>query len=386
VLITAWVQIVALSALSIPLHWPDQSWAQPVAITLAISVFAIGSIGGPAWFAWTADLIPPSLRGRYSSGRMRLHHAARLGFAIAFAQIMEHWTAASGATGLQLLLVLAALSRFGSWWLVRGMPNEGRRRPPEPFASETSTGRLAAKEARDFRGFLGSLTRTSLGRWTLVWAALHAGTMLAGPFFQVYWLTPLAKGGLGMAEHPTQYTMLVYISTVVRLLFFPIAGRLVDRYRPAPLLRVAVVGIALVPLGHALSTNLPVLLITEVLSGLSWGLAECSVGVLVLTCSSDPGHRARLIGYRQTVVCTVIAGFTVLGGQLLTLLPTLDGSVYRMLFLVSLFARLPAVLLAMRFLPALADDQQLTGIWRLIPGLQPTVTLSKGVIRAYRGA
>lgn len=71
-------------------------------------------------------------------------------------------------------------------------------------------------------------------------------------------------------------------------------------------------------------------------------------------------------------------------GMLLPLLPELNGSRYRALFLISMFARIPAVLLAIRLLPELKNQEQLRGVWRLIPGLASTITLSRGVIRAFK--
>ncbi|MBA3687128.1 MAG: MFS transporter, partial [Planctomycetes bacterium] len=242
--------------------------------------------------------------------------------------------------------------------------------------------RVAAERGRGFIEFLRSIHRTDLGRWTLVWAILHAGTMLAGPYFAPYMLAKPEEGGLGLT--PVGYTVLVFTAQVVRMLMFPLAGRLVDHYGPSAMLRVAIAGIVVLPLGWALSTSFTVLIIAEICSGLAWCTAECAVGVLLLGCTNDPQDRARMIGYHQAVCCIVIVFTSTIGGQLLHILPPLDGSAFRALFIVSLFARIPALLLAIRFLPELKDPEKLQGLWRLIPGLQPTITLSKGLVRAFR--
>lgn len=378
-LLTCWVQIAGFLLLGLPLHFAGQPWALPVGVALAIAINAVGAVGGPAWMSWMGELIPRRVRGRYSSNRARVHHASRIASALAFAALMSVFVADT-AIGLHILLGIATLSRLASVWLMNRQP-EPRPRVPDPASA---TARIAAGQARDFASFLRSLNRTEVGRWTLVWATLHAGCALSGPYFMPYWLEETGKGGLGLAQQPYLYSMLVYLSTVVRLLALPVIGRLVDHFGPAAMLRIAVAGIMVVPFGWASSASLTVLIPTEILSGLAWCTAECAVGVLLFGCSSDPGHRARLIGYHQSVCCCVIAVSTILGGQLLAILPPLDGSPFRTLFAISMVCRIPAVILAIRYLPELKDRERLTGLWRLIPGLQPTITLSRGVMRAFR--
>ena len=368
-----------LLLLILPLSMSDARWALPLGVTLAIAINAVGAVGGPAWMSWMGDLIPRSVRGRYSSNRARLHHASRIACAIGFAALMNAYVA-DAASGLTILLVIATVSRLASVWLMMRQPEP----PPRLHDRGTATGRIAAEQARDFTSFLRSMHRTEVGRWTLVWATLHGGCALSAPYFMPYWLEKREHGGLGLDQQPYLYSLLVYLSTVVRLVALPVVGRLVDHYGPAAMLRVAVAGILLVPIGWTCSNSLSVLVPTEILSGLAWCTAECAVGVLLFGCSSDPLHRARLIGYHQSVCCCVIALSSFLGGQLLTILPPIDGSPYRTLFAISMVCRIPAVILAIRYLPELKDPARLTGLWRMIPGLQPTITLSRGVVRTFR--
>ena len=380
-LLACLIQIVCLGLLSVPLWFTEQHWAKPLALVLVITVLAVGTIAGPAWTAWMGGLIPRRIRGRYHTGRMRVWTLMRIIFAIIFVVIMEHWKAGDSSIGLQIVICIGVVSRIASWWLLSMLPED---LPTKVRLNTGSTGKIALQEARDFGTFLRSMHRTDLGKWTLVWAALHAGTMLAGPYFCYYWLLAANDGGLGLDLNPRLYTMLLYTSTVTRLLAFPICGRLVDRYGSAAILRVAVAGICVIPLGHALSTDMPILFITEVFSGLFWCLAESSVGVLLFSCSNDPQHRARLIGYHQSVCCLVIVIAVWAGGHLIPILPELHGSRYRMLFLLSMFMRIPALLLAIRLLPALKNQEEMRGLWRHVPGLASTITLSRGIVRAFK--
>lgn len=378
---TCWWQVLCFAGLLLPLHFAGAPWALPVGFALAIGVNAIGAIAGPAWMSWMGDLVPRSVRGRYISNRLRVHHVMRIACAAGFAGIMQTWPAADSKTGLAILLGVAVVSRLASWWLMR----QQFEPPPRPRL-RGETARVARAEGRGFLDFLRAMPRTPIGRWTLVWAALLFGATIAGPFFQPYMLKDVADGGLGLGDRPYVYTLLIYLSTIVRLLAFPLVGRLVDRFGAAPILRVAVVGITLIPVGWTLTPSIPLLLLTEVVSGVSWCMAECSVGVLLFSCASDPSHRARLIGYHQSVCCAAIVIGGTIGSQLLKydLLPTFDGSAFRMLFLVSTLARVPAVIMAMRLLPELADREGMAGMWRWIPGLEPTIVLGRELVRSLR--
>ncbi len=380
VVITCVVLIIGIAGLSIPPHLAGAPWAMWAALCCAMLVNSVGAIGGPAWLAWMGGLVPPGVRGRFTSNRAQIFHAARLAFALLFMLIMRQWTPAESWFGLQVLIVIAVISRLASTWLIMRSPDP----VVKPQRMNTDTAKLARQESRDFMTFLKGINRSDLGRWTLVWAVLHFGVMLAGPYFLPYWLERTENGGLGLADDPLRYTALVYVSAAVRLAAFPLVGRLVDQFGPTAMLRIAVAGIALVPVGWALTTSFPLLVLTEVLSGVSWCIAECAVGVLLFSCSRDPADRARFIGYHQTVCALVIVIATLIGGQLLVWLPEFNDSQFRCLFLVSTIMRLPALLLVLRWLPALRADRHLRGVWRLIPGLQPTITLSRGVARVWR--
>jgi MFS family permease len=380
VLITCIVQIIAIAGLSLPLHLAGATWALPMAMTAVILINSIGAIGGPAWISWMGGVVPRSVRGRYTSNRAQIFHGMRLTSALVFMLIMRSWPPAMSWVGLQILIVVAILSRIASMLLIAKSTEPPRR----PSAPASKTAKLAAQEARDFVTFLRRMHKTDLGRWTMVWATLHFGVMLAGPYFQVYWLDSQAAGGLGLADDPVRYTLLVYTSTVIRLFAFPIVGRLCDRFGATAMLRVAVAGIAMVPTGWALTTWFPALIMVEFLSGAAWCIAECSVGMLLFSCSSDAQDRSRLIGYHQTVCAVAIVIATLIGGQLLHMLPTFLGSHFRAVCLASAAMRLTALLLAIRYLPALPDEGRLRGFWRYVPGLLPTVTLTRGVFRGFR--
>jgi MFS family permease len=385
VVVHALVQALCIAGLSVPLHRPDAPWAVPVAITLAVSVALAGAVGGPAWINWMGALVPRRVQSRYLAYRNRLVILVKLGCAGLFAQILTNLPASDGPWGLQVLIILAVVSRLASTWLIQVQYE------PPPRRALSGTDRQH-QGATSFMRFLATMTRTDLGRWTLVWAVLHAGVMLAGPYFAVYMLSE-APRGLGLSPGWT-YVLLIQMAVLVRVAAFPLAGRLVDLYGPAAVLRVAVGGIVLIPVLWAFTTSIPLLLLTEVISGLCWCMAEVAVGVLLFTCHRDPHQRSHLIGYHQAVVnfAAVIGAsagaIALLGGVSAeaSLLPALGGSDFHTLFLLSALLRLPAVILAIRFLPRLRSlrAEESAGLWRLIPGADLTLTLSRGLMGFFR--
>ena len=387
VVLHALVQSVLLGGLSIPLHNPTAEWAVPVGITLAVSVALAGSIGGPAWINWMGALVPRRLQSRYLAYRSRVVILVKLGFACVFAQVLHLLPAEVGPWGLQILIIIAVVSRLVSAWLIHIQYD-----PPARPAGHLHTDRLHQHGTTSFADFLRTITTTDLGRWTLVWALLHFGVMLAGPYFAVYMLSA-APRGLGLSPGWT-YVMLIQMAVLVRVAAYPVAGRLVDLYGPAAVLRVAVCGIMVVPVAWALTSSIPLLLLTEVVSGFCWCMAEVAVGVLLFTCHRDPFKRSHLIGYHQSVV-NAMAVLGAVGGAVAlvggvdaesSLLPALDNSDFHTLFLLSAVLRLPAVILALHFLPRLRAlrAEESAGLWRMLPGTDLVLTLSRGLTGFFR--
>src|SRR5690606_9981699 len=104
-----------------------RTWALPLAITATVITTSVGALGGPAWLAWMGGLIPRSIRGRFSSNRAQIFHGARLAFALIFMGIMSVYTPAATWIGLQILIVVAVISRLISTWLIMATPEPAQR-------------------------------------------------------------------------------------------------------------------------------------------------------------------------------------------------------------------------------------------------------------------
>jgi hypothetical protein len=389
VLIHTYVQITCLMGLSIPLYFPHESWAVPCGLACAITISLAGAVGGSAWTSWMGGLVPRTLQSRYLAFRTRLLILVKLSFAGIFAGILHFLPAEAGPWGLQILIIIAVLSRIFSAWLLALQYEPPARRQLEQCTNDQNTHHVEG----GFTAFIRSLIHTDFGRWTLVWAVLHFGVMIAGPYFAVFMLSPDPRG-LGLSPGWI-YVLLVQSAVIVRMLSYPVVGHLIDLFGPSAILRFAVCGIMLVPVMWAFTNTIPLLLLTEVISGFCWCAAEVAVGVLLFTCHDDPMQRSRLIGYHQALVTAMAACGAAVGSFLLSSssenpgepwLPAIFGSAFHTLFLISAVMRLPAVLLAIRFLPALRrlEKHEWVGIWRRVPGTSIAHSLSRGVLAFFR--
>ena len=193
---------------------------------------------------------------------------------------------------------------------------------------------------------------SDFGKATLVWTVLFFGVQVAGPFFGLYMLSQV-PAGLGLGERDTiiLYVILSQLSSVVRLIAWPTAGRLVDRFGAAPMLRHAILGAATVAMLWGLLPGFWLLIPVEIFSGLVWCVAETAFSVILFNCHDDPRIRARLVGMHQAMVASSQAAGAWVGGAIIGWAPDFLGSHYRFMFILSTILRMPAVILAFWILP-----------------------------------
>ncbi len=382
-----WVQVLTLIALSMPLYHPQESWAIPVALTLCILHGLSGAVLAPAWMTWMAELVPRPLMGRYLAWRWRIFAPTKLVFGFFFAMAIEHWPASHGPFGYQIVLAVAAAGRIASIWLL-AKQHVPKLRP----ALRGADSQRGPPSTVTLWSFIATMHRTDIGRWTLVWTALSFGVLIAGPFFAWYMLAPSPKG-LGLDAKT--YWWLANTGTVTRFALVAVMGHLVGLYGAAAVLRVAVIGITVVPGFWAATSNLHYLFVAEILSGACWCAAETSVGVLLFCCNRDPIQRVRLIGYNQAVAGVAVVLGTIIGSIALYQgpdptaagwLPEFEQSTFRTLCLVSMACRVPALVMAFMLLPTLRtlDARETEGLWRMIPGAGVTMTVGRGLLGVFR--
>ncbi len=358
----AWVQGGLTTLVAVPLLFEGWSGAPYLALALAAAAAIAGMICGIAWLSWMGDLVPEAVRGRYIGYRGRWFILTKLLFALFFmgvVKVFPYDPALAGSAGgippspwgLFAIVIIGGAGRMVAAWLM-GFQPAGRSRMKALPASH----RTAAAGELGLSRFLRTMPATDLGRWTIVWATFNLGWFVAAPFFGAYMQASVEQGGLGLAGQPERYWLLLWTSTLVRLLMYPVAGRLVELVGPAAAMRLALPGMALLPLGWAASQDYSFLLVIEVGSGLVWSIGDCAIQAMFFGCHRDPAVRAKLIGFHAAVCSVALVVGTLIGQTLLAkrVLPPLnpaDVGTFASLFILSGILRVPGVILAFRLLP-----------------------------------
>jgi len=103
----------------IPLTFTEDAWI-PVYIALWLVSMVSGQAGGVIWTSLMADVVPPSVRGKYFGIRNTIHWAVVCLTLLAGGQIME-WL--PGPQGFTVLFTISAACIFWNGWALSRYPN-----------------------------------------------------------------------------------------------------------------------------------------------------------------------------------------------------------------------------------------------------------------------
>lgn len=227
----------------------------PVKLTLFLLALMLGqmllALALNAWQSWMADLVPPTVRGRYFGARGALMSATGMIVGYGGAWLVDRGAATGlAASAYALLLVLAAAcGGVGSLILAR---------QPEPPMQRSTTLclsallRLPLRNPR-FRRFAGTfmLWQVALG--------------VASPFFMAYGLTSLRLPLHMLALTET-------LGALTGMLMQPQWGKLADRLGQRQVLRLCMLLVVPLPWMWILSTPTRIwpLMVGSLVSGLIW--------------------------------------------------------------------------------------------------------------------
>jgi len=343
-LVSVWLQTLALACLLPPQFFPAASWCVPMALSAACAMGLAGTIGQTSWQAWMSELVPPAVQGRYFGRRSMAFSVAGMVYVGLYAQIIV-WLPCdpgpAGGDGLLLISVLALVVRLLSAVTLTLQP--GVLTPERPLASWRQTW-------HDLWHFIRHAPRHESGPWMMLMTAMMVGIGMSAPFIVMYQTAPLAQGGLALTGQPLLYAAIFWSAAVVRLSTYPLLGRAVDRFGPRAVLRWALPGMAIIPLFWALITQPWMLLFSEMIAALCWCGVDCAVTMLLWNCHGDARERPRIMGYQQALTGSALLLGGLLGTVLIEMLPTLNGSAFRSLFLVSFLYRAVVAIVAFRIL------------------------------------
>ncbi|MEW6074195.1 MAG: MFS transporter [Planctomycetota bacterium] len=329
--------------------------ATPMTILIAASVYQFcGQAGGTGWSSWFGDLVRQEVRGRYFASRNRGVHLATLGALLASGLILENLEPGRagevvagelGGTGYRLAFSLAAVFRLISCLLLA-------------LSVEPRFQGLSSRD-RVFR-FLRTARGSDAWRLLASGAALHLVVYIASPFFSPFMIEELQFSYL-------EYTAATVCVIGAKVFFLPFWGRMVDQHGPRPNYAVVVFLIGLIPLPFFFAHGLGLVVVGQVLSGLSWGGYEVAHFSLLLQ-STYKGTRPVVFA----ALCLVHGAMQAAGALLATPLLALLGGHVRFLFAISMLGRLALALVFPLALPASAGDIPPRRILLQLIGVQPS--------------
>jgi MFS family permease len=295
----------------------------PWAIYAFIALIAVRSffsqLGFPAWSAFTADLVPPRIRGRYFGSR-------NIGLALAALAFtpLAGWLAEviGLPQGYQTGYIIAALVGFAATLIFR--------RIPEPLRSQPGVeARVQAKQP------VWELLRAHprFAAFSGVAVLWNLSIMIAGPYFSVYIVRNLGAT-------PIQIGLLAAANALTNIIGQRVWGRLNDRKGAAWVMGITGLMIPLIPAFYALVPSAWYLLAVEAFSGFMWsGYGLSSFNLMLGLAPAE--QRARFSAVYQIGVFTASFVGPLLGMTLVSIWPI------TLLFWLSAIGRVVASILFM---------------------------------------
>ena len=309
--------------------------AIPCILTLFLIYQMAYNASGPGWVAWMAVLVPERVRGRYLGTRNRVTEAVGVITALTAGVAIDHFRAAHlERAGFATLQFVSASMGIACFVLMRRQADPGHR-----TANPEISFQYLFRPLRDSR-FRRLVT------FNLAWCF---GLNISSPFLNAHLINK-------MHWDFTSLALLGVIASVTAILMNPVWGRMADRFGYKPVLNLSSLGMLLVPLCYAFcpwGMRWPIYL-ANVLSGAA--LSGFILALFSLTLKNLP-EQSRTMG--AAILHTVAGPVTFLSGILSGWLAeshmdlhwnigSLPFANYQILFLVSVFLRVPTLALLHR--------------------------------------
>jgi MFS family permease len=287
-----------------------------------IILFSLASsfnmLANPAWGSLMTEYIPYSKRGKYFGWRGTVLGWAYTVSVIVAGVILYYFRPVSLFWGFAILMLIAAVSRYISWFFVTLMY--------EP--------RWQSKEAAYFSlwDFIRQFRHSNFARFAIFSAFFILGVSLVSPFFAVYILKELHLNYF-------DYTLLMGATSFTMFVPQRFWGEQADRYGNMRIIRVTLLMVSLVPLLWMFSQDLIYLFIIQLLAGFGWaGLNLASTNFIYDV--SAPNKRERCLSYYNFLIGIGIGLGAFLGGILYDRMPPLFGTAFFSLIILSCGVRL----------------------------------------------
>jgi len=284
-------------------------------LAAAMTVYTTaGNLAGPPWAALMGEYIPPRKRGAFFGFRNQTVGFTFFAASLLAAKLLNFYPGLWAFSGL---FAAAGVLRLLSFYYIGQMyePASGFHLP-SPVLN-------AAAQPSDpaLRPFLAS-----------IFAVMFAAFLVA-PYFSVYVLTRLGYGYL-------EYMVIMTAGQLVTYMLMRRWGAMADSYGSVRVLRLAFLGIPLIPLLWALAPSFAWLVCVELFSGVVW--AAYGMGTNNFIYGLAGGHnRTRYNAMFGFTACLGQFAGALAGGLLYNYLP---GEAFITLLLLSAALRAAAIL------------------------------------------
>ena len=302
----------------------------PALLAIATLYWAAGLATGPAWNTWIGTIVPPPVRARFFAIRTRSQQAAVF-FGFLIGGIALQWAGRPDRVLMVYagLFTLAALCRLVSAWMLS--------RQSEPIPVPRQMRQIPLRQVfKHLRGKSG-------GQLLIYLVGVQAAVQMSGPYF-----TPFMFRKLNFSYG--QFVVLIAVAFLVKIIAFPIWGRVAHRVGARKLLWIGGWGIIPMGVSWVFSQNFAWLLFVQMAGGVTWAAYELAFFLLFFESIREEERTSLLTVYNllntSAWVLGSLCGATILfvmGGTFESYLWVFGlSSLGRALALI-LLARLPAV-------------------------------------------
>lgn len=336
----SWIPLLVLPLIFKP-------YASALLIIAVTAYYIFGNLATPPWNSLMGDIVPESNRGAYFGYRNRIMSMFSLG-AIALGGLLLHGTEKAGMPwiGFSLLFVLALIARLLSAYSLSRMDN------PLYHVDD--------KDDFSLIEFFAGFRHSSFVRFVIYTGLMHFSVMLAGPFFAVYMLRDL---------HFSYLQFMIAAAVAVLMQYFTLHnwGKFGDRFGNRKVLEITGFTLPLVPVLWLFTDNFYLILVIQMLSGLTWAGFSLSMANFIYDAIPSPRLAKSFAIFNILNAFGIFLGGAI-GGWLSGYLP---GSLYvfdariniisnlQWLFLISGVLRL---IISLIFLPTIMEIREVEQI------------------------
>ncbi len=221
-------RLLWLPILSIALFLPNgNDWQIILVLGLYSASQAFGAMSHVAWLAWTSDLVPDQILGKFFGTRNMLCGAAGISAVLIFGNLVDALKSHPGTSALAFAIPFYCAVLFGLA-SVHFMNRISETAAPSPFAGNMLHELVKPFREDNFRRFL---------LFVLSW---NFSVFLAAPFFALYFLRELNYNYSFIA-------LLTTLGSVVELVGMKFWGAVSDRVKNRAVIQVAGWGVVVSP-------------------------------------------------------------------------------------------------------------------------------------------